>query len=321
MAAQKLGVPIDVHLLAPRDVAELADEVLPRLAEPVADPTLLPLLFLARRAARPGQVVLDGTGADVILAGTTKYTAEHYVRMYARVPRPLRRGLIEPLGRLLPSSRRWRLTSLARKWQIFTTMSALPERERQVFWTRFMPRPLVAEILAPQWLCAEDLGTSYLRAELERPGTDDIGALSYMTLKCHTPWVDLLKLHSVEQEAGISVRKPYLAPELVEFGLSLPDAFKVQGSQGKIALRKACEGLIPPGTLQRGKAIFATPISRWLGHDLRDAFWDTLLHPTGLFDIAKIRTMVRQDTLGWRDWQSELWAVFMLQRWWIANSQ
>jgi asparagine synthase (glutamine-hydrolysing) len=294
---------------------------MPRLPEPVADPTLLPLLFLARRAARRGQVVLDGTGADVIFAGTTKYTAEHYVRIYARLPRPLRQGLIEPLARLLPSSRRWRLTSLARKWHVFAAMGALPERERQIAWTRFMSRHAVAGILAPEWLAAADLGTRYLRGELERPGTGGVGALSLMTLKGHTPWVDLLKLHSLEQETGISVRKPFLSPKLVEFGLRLPDEFKVHGSIGKVVLRAACAELLPPGTLERPKAIFATPTSRWLGQELRELFWETLLHPTGLFDVAHIRRMVRQDALGWRDWQSELWAIFMLQRWWMANSQ
>jgi len=319
-AADALGVPIEVLYFSPQEAATLAHDVLPRLAEPAADPTLLPQVFLARHTVGQTKTVLDGTGSDVIFAGTTKYTAEPYVRRYQQIPKPVRHGLIEPAARLLPSSRRWPLTNQVRRWQFFASGSDLPFVERAVQWTRFVPQTTIARLLAPEWSMAKDLGTTYLDTYRRQLQVDDITAICFMTLKGHTPWVDYLKLSSLERESGLSVRAPFMSPCLVEFGLRLPGAFKVSGSVGKLVLRRACEQIIPPGTLQRRKAIFATPISQWLQHGMRELFWETLRHPTSLFDLEQLRYMARLNNLGWRDWQSELWAAFVLQRWCIANN-
>jgi asparagine synthase (glutamine-hydrolysing) len=277
-------------------------------------------VFLARHTAGRTQTVLDGTGSDVIFAGTTKYTAEPYVRRYRQIPAPLRRGLIEPAARLLPSSRRWPLTNQVRRWQFFASGSDLPFVERAVQWTRFVPQTTIARLLAPEWRMPEDLATSYLDAHRRQLHADDITAICFMTLKGHTPWVDYLKLSSLEHESGLSVRAPFMSPRMVEFGLRLPGAFKVSGTVGKLVLRRACEQIIPAGTLRRRKAIFATPISQWLQDGMREQFWQTLKHPSSLFDLDQLRYMARLNNLGWRDWQSELWAAFVLQRWCIANN-
>jgi asparagine synthase (glutamine-hydrolysing) len=319
-AANALGVPIEVLYFSPHDAATLAQQVLPQLPEPAADPTLLPQMFLARHTAGQTQTVLDGTGADAVFAGTTKFTAEPYVRRYQQMPQLLRHGLIEPAARLLPASRRWRLTNYVRRWQFFASGCDLPFVERAVQWTRFASQETVARMLAPKWRMSQDLGTTYLDACRRQLPVDDITGICFMTLKGHTPWVDYLKLASLERESGLSVRTPFMSPGVVEFGLRLPGAFKVSGTVGKLVLRRACEQIIPAGTLQRRKAIFATPISQWLQQDMRELFWETLRHPTSLFDFEQLRYMARLNQLGWRDWQSELWAAFVLQRWWIANN-
>lgn len=321
LAASKIGVPIETCRFSPRDAARLARDVIPRLPEPVADMALLPQLFLGRHAAEQVQVMLDGTGADGVLGGSNKYLAEHYSRFYLRIPRLLRLGVIAPLSCLLPASRRWQLTDLARKWQFFITGCELSPTERSLFWTRFLPHPVIARLLRSELLVSEDLGAACLRGCWQQVGAGGVSTTSYLTLKRIMPWVELLKLTSLEQESGISVRKPFLSPALVEFGLRLPDACKVRGSQGKIVLRQACDGLVPPAILKRRKANFVPPIGQWLRRDLREMFWEVVLEEVGLFDVATIRRMMQEHNAGWRDWSSELWAIFVLQYWWITNRQ
>ena len=46
-------------------------------------------------------------------------------------------------------------------------------------------------------------------------------------------------------------------------------------------------------------------------------FWEILRQDTGLFQVPVIQRLFREHKIGWRDWSSELWAVFVLQQWWL----
>jgi asparagine synthase (glutamine-hydrolysing) len=317
-AANEMGVPIESHVCSARDMASLVQEIIPALPEPIADATLFPELFLARQTRNLTMTILDGTGADGVLGGSNKYVAAHYSHLYLRIPPVLRRKVVLPLSSLLPASRRWQLTNSIRKWQFFIAGCELPAEEREAFWTSFIQRNTIQKLLSPSWQFPTDLGRSLLLEHLTQV-KGSVSSISYMTLKCIMPWVELIKLGAIEQITGLSIQTPFLSPEIVEFGLRLPDTYKIQGKQGKFVLREASKELVPPLVLQRPKANFAPPINTWLQEDFHGLFWDTISTPTGLFDIDYIRGMARQNNLDWRDWRSELWAIYILQSWWITN--
>jgi asparagine synthase (glutamine-hydrolysing) len=319
LAAQDLGVSITEIACSSQIMSDLVLDILQDLPEPVADATLIPQLYLARKTADEVEVILDGTGADGLLGGSTKYIAERYCHLYQRIPNLLRRGLIAPISNLLPASRRWTLTDMVRKWQFFIAGCELAHEEREIYWTSFIPHSSLQHLLSPLWYLEENIGSDLLINYLQESGKNDVSGASYMTLKGIMPWVELSKLSIIERLTGVSVRKPFLSPYLIEFGLRIPEEHKLQNNQGKFILRQASIGLIPEAIIDRPKANFSPPVSDWLSGDLRDIFWETISRQTGIFNIEFVRRMFRQNSFYWRDWRSELWALFMLQGWWIKN--
>src|SRR5262249_45377356 len=83
---------------------ELVPQVLTRLDEPLADPSLIPTFLLARFTRRHVTVALSGDGGDELFAGYDPFAALGPARIYARVvPRVMHGGMLR-LADLIPRS-------------------------------------------------------------------------------------------------------------------------------------------------------------------------------------------------------------------------
>src|SRR5215207_8641220 len=70
------------------------------LDDPVADPALVPLWFIAREARRHVKVVLSGEGADELFGGYTIYREPLSLAPFEKVPGAVRRALGRVSGSL-----------------------------------------------------------------------------------------------------------------------------------------------------------------------------------------------------------------------------
>jgi len=326
LAAKELGIPLEIHRFSPSDAVGLVQQINASLPEPVADMALLPEVFLALHIPREIKVVLDGTGADALFGGSPKFLAEYYRAFYMHLPSILR-TIIKPLLQALPTTRRWPVTSTIYRGQHFIQGAEIPAwEERIIFWSRFIPPPLVSKFLLPEWVLDKDLGGEILldllmqplsKAHMDFPGR--VARVSYMTLRAISSSVEFPKLSAVEQQSDIRVCTPFLSPAMVEFALALPDLYKVHSARGKVILRETFREELPPAILHRPKANFNPPIGQWLTKELRELFWETMKQNSRLFNIETIRRIWCEHSSGWRDWSSELWAIFMLQSWIQVN--
>ena len=321
MVAAYLGIEHQICLLEDSCLLELTMEEVPGFPEPVADPSFWPQVNLARQVRGQVDVVLDGTGADSLLGGSNKFAVKKYANLYRSLPAAMRRGVVAPLSNLLPASRRSRITNWVRLWQIFIRGCEVPEDEQTIYYSRFLQPEVARGLLSGKEQDWPDLSGSLLQEYYHQVQTDRaVAAMGYMTFKAIQPWVELLKLACIEASGGFSVQKPFLFTPVVEYNLALPDAYKVQDGQGKLVLRNAAGGLAPEEILKRKKANFSPPVGRWLSGETRALFFDTF-HSTSFFDLRAIKRLFRQQEIGFRDWQSELWALYMWQTWWNALDQ
>src|SRR5207253_4535437 len=70
--------------------------------EPNSDPSLVPTYLLSRFTRKHVTVALGGDGGDELFAGYQMYLGHRLAGIYAKVPRVFRRGLVEPVVRMLP---------------------------------------------------------------------------------------------------------------------------------------------------------------------------------------------------------------------------
>src|SRR4029078_11733867 len=70
--------------------------------EPFSDPSLVPTYLLSRFTRKHVTVALGGDGGDELFAGYPMYRGVRRADTYAKLPRVLRGGIIEPLVGMLP---------------------------------------------------------------------------------------------------------------------------------------------------------------------------------------------------------------------------
>lgn len=122
------------------------------------------------------------------------------------------------------------------------------------------------------------------------------------------------KLSALQYASGTLYHTPFMTPELIEFALSLPESFKVSSSGNKLVLRRAASEILPLECTNRKKATFSPPISRWLLGPLNSEFMD-LLKGNQFFNTDIVEKMISEQVLGWKDWQWELWLVYIFLKW------
>lgn len=100
-SAEAIGVEHIVKIVSPEEYADAVPKIMWYLDNPVADPSLVPLYFVAQEARKHVKVVLSGEGADELFGGYTIYKEPLSLAPFEKIPSPLRRGL-GTLSQVLP---------------------------------------------------------------------------------------------------------------------------------------------------------------------------------------------------------------------------
>ncbi len=262
---------------------------------------------LAREAGI--KVMLDGQGADELLAGYRTYLS---VRLAALVRQGRSAAALRLLraGRKLPGASAADLVRSAGYHGLPVVLHRLA-------------RGLVGRELEPQWLSGSWFERSGVPRASPFPRSRRPDALREMLL--HTLTVSslpmLLRYEDRNSMAySIESRVPFLTPALAEFVLSLPEEYLVDGDgTSKAILRRAMRGLVPDIVLDRRDKIgFATPERRWLT-ELRTWVEDVLAsdaaHAVPALDLAAARSEWQGILAGRRRFDWHVWRWINTIRW------
>src|SRR5262249_15353629 len=89
-SAAAIGVEHITKVVSAEEMMDTLPLIVWYLDDPVADPALVPLYFIAREARKHVKVVLSGEGADELFGGYTIYREPISLRPLERLPRPVR---------------------------------------------------------------------------------------------------------------------------------------------------------------------------------------------------------------------------------------
>jgi asparagine synthase (glutamine-hydrolysing) len=239
----------------------LIPDVLKRLDEPLADPSLIPTYLLSRFTRRHVTVALSGDGGDELFAGYDPFRAltpaRHYHRLMAR---PLHRGL-RRLADLLPIS----MNNMSWDFKLRRALMGLsyPPSLWNPVWTAPVEPDAMKDLLY-QPLRIEDIYGDAVALWEE----DSRKSIVDKTLEYYTNFYlqdDILaKVDRASMMSSLESRAVFLDNDLVAFCQRLPARFKYRAGQRKYLLKRAIRPWLPSAITERPKKGFGIPIAEWL---------------------------------------------------------
>jgi asparagine synthase (glutamine-hydrolysing) len=300
------------------DDFDLIDRLAAIYDEPYADSSAIPTYRVCELARKHVTVALSGDGGDESFGGYRRYRM-HLMeeRMRSMLPLGVRQPVFGLLGRVYPKAD-W----APRVFRAKTTFESLARTSTEAYLHS------VSIIRAQQ---RRELFAAGFRARLggysasevferhaARAGTDDpLALIQYLDIKTYLVGDINTKVDRASMAHSLEVREPLMDHPLVEWLATLPNALKIQGSEGKYLLKKAMEPHLPHEIMYRPKMGFAVPLARWFRGPLRTRVQEGVLGDTlagtGIFDRRTLQHLVDAHLAGTRDYSAPLWTLLMFE--------
>lgn len=306
--------PQDIPAMLPR-VAWHADNLL-------ADQAALALYAVSKLAKEHVTVCLSGDGGDEIFVGYPTFIADHYQPLYAGIPGWIRKGLIEPVVRALPSSSS--KLSFDYKARKFIEAGDFDPAKAHYWWRTVLTESEKRALLRPEILKQIPELDAYdcYNRHLKNSSFTEFGNTALKAdLKVWLAGNNLYKVDTMTMAHGLEGRVPFLDHELVEFMSRLPFHLKFKGRVLKYLQKKLMKGKLPPGILNRKKAGWHMPIAQWMKEEPLFSAGST--SATGHESLIRfirpemLEAMIQEHQSGGRNHAFKLWGLATLNHWLI----
>lgn len=306
-SAEAIGARHVTKVVGQEEFVAALPEIVWYLDEPVADPALVPLFFIAREARKHVKVVLSGEGADELFGGYTIYREPLSLKPFEYLPRPLRRSLGKA-SRPLPEGMRGK--SLLHR-------GSLTLEERYYGNARSFSDDQLRAVLPDfrqEWTHTDVTAPVYAQSQ----GWDPVARMQHVDLFTWLRGDILVKADKMTMANSLELRVPFLDPEVFAVASRLPYDQKITRATTKFALRRALEPIVPAHVLNRPKLGFPVPIRHWLrAGELLD--WAHSMIGSSqaghLVDLNAVRTMLDEHRDGTTDHSRRLWTVLIFMLW------
>jgi len=259
-SAAAIGVEHITKVVSPEEFADSIPLVVWYLDDPVADPALVPLYFVAREARKHVKVVLSGEGADELFGGYNIYREPLSLAAFEKLPRGIRRAL-GALSTKLPDGMRGK--DLLRR-------GAIPLEQRYYGNARLFRDDELGFLRSRNPDLSHVTVTRELYERTRAAGYDDVTAMQYVDLFTWLRGDILVKADKMTMANSLELRVPFLDPEVFRVASTIPVDQRVTKETTKYALRRALEQIVPAHVLNRRKLGFPVPTRHWLAEDLHD---------------------------------------------------
>jgi asparagine synthase (glutamine-hydrolysing) len=306
-SAEAIGARHVAKVVKPDEFVAALPEIVWYLDEPVADPALVPLFFVAREARKHVKVVLSGEGADELFGGYTIYREPLSLKPFNYLPGPLRRSMGK-VSKPLPDGMRGKSLlhrgSLTLEERYYGNARSFSDAQLRGVLPGFRPEWTHTDVTAPVYA--------------ESAGWDPVARMQHIDLFTWLRGDILVKADKMTMANSLELRVPFLDPEVFAVASRLPVQAKITRTTTKYALRRALEPIVPPHVLNRPKLGFPVPIRHWLragellewAHQMVDS--SAADH---LINIAAVRQMLDEHRCGTTDHSRRLWTVLIFMLW------
>ncbi|MCW0212663.1 MAG: asparagine synthase (glutamine-hydrolyzing) [Pseudonocardia sp.] len=308
-SAAAIGVKHVVKIVTADEMMEALPLIVWYLDDPVADPALVPLYFIAREARRHVKVVLSGEGADELFGGYTIYREPMSLAPFEKVPGTLR-PLLGRASRRLPEGLRGkdllRRGALSLEQRYYGNARIFRDDQLHSILRQYDPRVSHADVTAAHYKASEKW--------------DAVARMQHVDLFTWLRGDILVKADKMTMANSLELRVPFLDPEVFKIASVLPLEQKItNGAQGttKYALRRSLEGIVPPHVLHRKKLGFPVPIRHWLRDEMYDWARDIIRESDAghLVDLPAVQSLLDAHREGPVDHSRRIWTLLVFLLW------
>lgn len=306
-SAEAIGARHVTKVVGQEEFVAALPEIVWYLDEPVADPALVPLYFIAKEARKHVKVVLSGEGADELFGGYTIYREPLSLKPFDYLPRGVRKSVGRMAGPLPEGMRGKSLLhrgSLTLEERYYGNARSFSDAHLRAVLPGFREDWVHTDVTAPVYAQSQ--------------GWDPVARMQHIDLFTWLRGDILVKADKMTMANSLELRVPFLDPEVFAVASRLPYDQKITRSTTKFALRRALEPIVPAHVLNRPKLGFPVPIRHWLraGELLEWAYSVVGSSQAGhLVDLAAVRRMLDEHRSGTTDHSRRLWTVLIFMLW------
>lgn len=307
-SARHLGVTTIPTKIGPQHMMDALPKIVWHLDDPVADPALVPLYYVAKKAAEHVTVVLSGEGADEFFGGYTIYREPLSLSAVQALPDPMQKGL-RAVSKVIPEGVKGKsflergTTPIQERY--YGNARMFTEEEKRRLLRHYDPSVRYTDVTAPVYA--------------EVPHLDHVTTMQYVDLYTWLRGDILVKADRMSMAHSLEVRVPFLDKEVFEVAATIPVELKLppRSTDTKYALRRALEGVVPPAIVNRVKLGFPTPTRVWLAGEMYE--WaQEILSSSGagdLLDLPYVQGLLAAHKRGDADHSRKIWTVLVFCVW------
>jgi asparagine synthase (glutamine-hydrolysing) len=304
--AAAIGVRHVVKTVSPQEMMGALPLIVWYLDDPVADPALVPLWFIAREARKYVKAVLSGEGADELFGGYTIYNEPLSLSPFEKMPGGMRK-MLGKVSTKIPEGVRGKdllhRGSLSLEDRYYGNARNFRDKQLRAVLRRFDENIGYKDVTAPWYAVSREW--------------DPVARMQHVDLFTWLRGDILVKADKVTMANSLELRVPFLDTEVFEVASRLPLDQKLAGGTTKYALRQALKRIIPPHVLNRRKLGFPVPIRHWLRNEMYD--WARAIimesQTDEHLDRQAVLALLDEHRAGDLDRSRQLWALLVFMLW------
>jgi asparagine synthase (glutamine-hydrolysing) len=319
LAASACGAEPAFHSVSREEAQALVVRVIEGYDQPFGNASAIPTIACADLAhASKVSLLLAGDGGDEIFGGNERYAKDQIMEAWYAMPAPVR-AVGRRVGGMVGGSK----VHLLNRVENFFERASLPNPDR--FYTDdSFASDHYDEMLSPDFRkqVARDASLDFMRGVYKLGASGGpLHRIMRLDLMMAIAQNDLRKVHGATRSAGVSVRFPYLDPELVAWTGRLPERYKVRRLTKRYLFRLAMRDIRPVEIIKKKKQGFGLPIAVWLRSDkafqtmVRDTIFDARARARGYWQPAFVERLLAEHEQGAWDHADSIWRLFVLERW------
>lgn len=234
-------------------VADILEEVISKLDEPLADTAIPATYAICKKASENMTVVITGNAGDELFGGYNWYKKEWEILQN----RGKKKGSLNLLKAVSLVSFKLGMKQASQDFQ------------RKILLAKHHDIVEYQKEKVHNFFSEDEIANLGIKSDYDHLygfslDSDNLNTCLKMDLTNILPGDYMVKDDRLAMLNSIELRTPFLDKDLVEFCCTLPSDFKVDGAQTKKILRKAFGDKLTDSILAKKKQGFGAPVDRWL---------------------------------------------------------